>query len=845
MSDCLKLAKEAYTSQLGDEEIDQTYQELAKHYKTLQSDRSNLIADMSRFSDELTKDREYKLKKAKLRQILQMESILDNLQYEAAFRKAGHSVENSVTRSMQAKMAGSSWKTSRSNDNTYSRKLQAMDGFYREFSTDIQGQLSPLFLSKTGELPLVEALYNVAAGKDAIGPHGDLARIVRKYYDRYFDKLRSVGIDVTEREDRIAPNIHNAEKILKLSRQEKKLAKQLYGDAANPQYEFAFQRWNRLILDNIDEDKVFTARNVDKKNVKEVERFQRGAFDNIANRGKSTQEYVNFADKFEKERVYHWKDAQSLINYNDVFGNGAVQDSIVRELANGFGAIEVIKDWGTVPNDTLRKTLNAFDEHPEVLQRTNKAREKEKLSRLLKSMTSSEIDYPGTIDTITSALTTFETITKMGSAVLSSIPDIYNTSKIARQSGKGRFESIPGTLKTIVAGLSKEDQKVLSKWVNNSISVKLGQVSRFFVNPYSPTSTQSKLIHWMYKLNLLENWDQGNKGYAVSVISQHLAENRAIKFEELPTSDKEILDSYNISSEDWDMIRQSHVQIGSGRKEFITPDSIHQLDEQVLRDSLERQGIKNASPVRVQLYRDSIDRKLTTYFRDRQDHAITTPDIIDRDLLSFGIPPERQKTRAALRLMMQFKSFGVSMVRKTILPILRAKGATTNLESLFSGKSNWTGLAAMTVEVMALSYMATSLKNLSLGMSPPSLDHPDTWWQMFKSSMGIFAMAVEIDPRDLQSSIAHSALGPASADIEKASRLGYSAWNDWRQGHGFKSTEKSSYQFLKSNIPYNTFMTKWLWNHFLLNELEDEAYPGKRQRNLRQVKKDTGSEQLF
>jgi hypothetical protein len=41
------------------------------------------------------------------------------------------------------------------------------------------------------------------------------------------------------------------------------------------------------------------------------------------------------------------------------------------------------------------------------------------------------------------------------------------------------------------------------------------------------------------------------------------------------------------------------------------------------------------------------------------------------------------------------------------------------------------------------------------------------------------------------------------------------------------------------------FFTKWLTNHFFLNEMEDWAYPGKRQQDLQQLEEKTGARPLF
>lgn len=842
---CIETAKKAYGEALDNQDIESTYKALVRHQKMLEDGGTNILEGMNDYAKELSEQNEHANKEQLLQQLIATQSIIDNLQREQLFRDAGHTPQNSVIRSMMSKMTGSSWKVARSHDNTYSRKMQAADGFYREFAKDIQGELTPLFTSKAGQAELADAMYAHRSGNPVDSQYGKLASIIIKFQDRFYTKLRAVGVDITELEDRIAPNVHDATRMLALTADEKKVAAETYPKSASPYYEFAFQRWNKTILPLIDHDKVFRARNVDPENGTQVEEFQREAFDNLVNRGKVSQQNVNFANKFTKSRVYHWKNGESLTEYNNTFGNDAIQDAIMRELSHGFSMVEVIKDWGVNPDATIDRTLEVMDENPVVNQRTGKELESKKLKNIMRAMVSNESDYPGTVATVTNSMLAAEVVTKMGSVVPASISDLYNVASVARQAGKSRFESIPKAIGNFIFGMNKEDAKVLYRFVNTGISNKIGQVSRYYINPYSPSSIKGQFVHWMYKLNLLERWDNGNRGYTASVISQHIAENRGMAWEKLPDSDKEIMTSYGIEPTDWDLIRRSQVKIGKGTKEFITPDSIQDMSSDDVKAVLREHGVENPSETKVQSYKDAIERKLSTYFRDRLDHAVVNPDAYDHNLFTFGVPPERQIARAAIRVMTQFKKFGVSQFRKTVLPILREKGATTTAEMLYGGKSNWTGIGKMAVEMMALSYVVATVKNLSQGLSPPGLDKRSTWVKMLKNAAGVLELAVQIDPKDVVGSVAKTVAGPASGDVAKLSKMAYYFTTEASKGRGYKNTKKASYQFMRSNIPFNTFMTKWLWNHIFLNAMEDSAYPGKRQKDLRQVKKDTGARQLF
>lgn len=851
---CLETAKKAYKEDIDNQEIESVYDALLRHAKTAEKTGSNILEEMNNFSTELTEANERANKENLLQQLISMQAIVDNLQREELFRAAGHTPEQSVTRSLIAKMTGSTYRVARSRDNTYTRKIQASDGFYREFAEDIKGPLTPLFISKTGQVELADAMYSIRRGQKVDSAYGKLAEIVIKYQDRFYDRLRSVGVDITELDDRIAPNIHNIEKMMKLSDAEKKEAVELYAKPGtvgkinqwgDPYYEYAFQRWNRKALETIDHDKVFKARNVDPTNAKQVEAFQREAWDNLVNKGKVSQRNTNFANKFKKSRVYHWKDGASLIDYNNTFGNDAIQDSILRELSHGFGMIEVIRDWGVNPETTIDRTLNIMEENPIIKQRFNKELEAAHLKGVLRAMIASDVDYQGTVATIANTLKSGEVITKLGNVAITSVTDLAGISKVARQSGRSFLHAISNSIKNFIFGMSKADQAILYKYVNTGISNKLGSLARYAFNPYKPTSKMSQYVHWMFKLNFLERADNGNRGYVASVVSQHIAKNRNIPWEKLPESDKEIMGMYGIQPIDWEFIRNSNVKIGSRNKQFITPDSIQEMSDERMTELLAQFGVIEPSKTKIQAYKDSIERKLSTYFRDRIEHAIVTPDAFDKYLFTFGVPPERQIARAAIGVMLQFKQFGVAAYRRQILTTLREGGATNNLEMLYGGKSNWKGISILAVEMMGLAFVSMTLENAAKNLTPPGLDKPSTWWKMIKKSAGIWEIALNLDPKDLTGSLAKTAFGPVGSDAAKVARLGYNFATETAKGRGYQKTNKSAFQLVRGLIPFNTFMTKWLVNHFWLNGWEESSYPGKRQRDLRHLKQDTGATPLF
>lgn len=839
---CLESAKKSYRADVENSEIESVYDALVRHTKTAKDSGANLFEELNKYAEMKIRDNEQASKAMQLQNLISMQAVVDSLKYIELFDKAGHK-DQSVYRALKAKMSGSVYNVARSRDNTNSRMLQAREGFERDFAEKINNDLSPLFLSREGQPELAQAMIDYRQGKTTNTPYGRLANIIGEYQDKLVSGLRSVGIDINELDDRVAPNIHSAKEILKLSMKERSLAK----EEGKSNYEFARDRWKADIFPLLDADKTFTARGVDVNSKEEVDNFLNYAFDNLVNKGKVSQNQVSFSNKFKQPRVFHWKDADSLVKYNGSYGTGAIQDSIVRELAFGFARLELIKDFGVNPVAGLERTLRIVDENPKFFARSDKGKERKNLTNLLTSMMTNDADYPGTIAAIGAGLRAWEVITKLGAVVPASINDLRGISQIGAESGKSRLTSIPSALKHFVFGMSKTDKKILNRYMQSAIANKIGQVARYYVAPFAPRTVMSWAMHTMHKLNLLGRWDNGLRGYAVSLVSQDIAEHSHVPYEKLADSDKQILSSYNIGAEDWDMLRQSKVQIGSRNKKFITPDSVQDMDESILVDSLKRQGVKNISPERIQDFKNDIERKFATYFRDRQDHAVAYPDAIDKESLTFGVPPEKSALRAGIRIATQFKSFGLSQTRKIILPTIFKNGATTYGEAFnpLGGKSNWTGVAGMTVEFMVLGYISIALKNIAQGLSPPLLNKADTWVKMFRGAIGTLDLAFDFEAKDLLGSFARIVGGPVAGDITKLGKIGYAAYNKKPYETYGQATGRSTFNFVKNNIPFGIPPVKWVMNHLILNSWEDSVSPGKREKDLREIEQNQGAHHLF
>lgn len=847
---CLETTKKNYPD-ISKNDIEEMFKKINLRARVAQTAGENVAEVIQKFTKELVKKNEYNNKQKLIREINSAQAKINMQKMVNNFLDAGAPNNQAVLRAMESMIHGTIYKAAGSRDSAATKKMAAQIRFMGEFEKDM-GNLMPLFLSDEGQIDLANALFARKKGDSVPGDYGKMADVILKYYTMMGETLDQLGIPVVERLDRITPNVHIVDKMLDLTGKERTQARKIYtkesGFVGDPDYEAAFQKWNKEILPLLDHDAVFTENGFDKNDPAQVEAFQRKSFDELVNAGKASQEGVNFVNKFQKPRVYVWKDGESLVKYNNLYGNESIQDSIKKELINSFRYIEVIKDFGTTPERTMLEFLKEVDKDPRVAQRFNKAKEKDKLVTKMRDITMDASDFQGLAADIANALLTFEAATKLGNVVPSSIGDLTNISRIAREAGLSQWEGMFNVLKNFATGLSKEDQQILYQTVLTGQAAKLGQMSRYLNNPHQPRHWMQKIAHYAMRWNLLEPWDAANKAEASSIVARGLAKHRALSWAELPERVRDTYAIYNLDAVDWDMVRQSMVRIGKNKTEMIAPDSTRMLKNEVLGEALQRKGIA-PTPTKIAEYRDLLERKLLGYFRDAQAHAIVSPDVVERRALSLGVDPQLGWgiPYSALKVATQFKSFDIANIRRHWLSTLFGKGAMTWGDALnpMSGKWNWQGMGGLFTKMMAFAYLSDSLINLSQGLTPNDPRKLATWEKMIARTLGIFGRLGQFDIADIKGSMGKYLDSPIVSDLDKTGRLIYNLYQDYRKGLGYKKSKKAGLNLLRSTIPFPNPLTKWAFNHFWLSSLEEQVSPGKRQKRLDKIQQETGASQIF
>jgi hypothetical protein len=853
MIDCLNRAKEIYKDELTDSEMEDFYNSLVSQKNMLEETGSDLAQELTKFAAQGVKSLERGLKAKLLQEITTLRAVNNIVNQIDIFEKKG--IKNPVTRALLAKIGGSNLRIIGGRSSTELKMRESGITFLRNFSKDIDNELGPIWQSKKFEGQIVDALLKLNRKQENLINDPNMlriAKIVKNYQDRNLRGQREMGVDIHELDDRVTTNIHSERRMLKLTSEEKKSAVESYPEMEKIRayYNYARDRWKNFTLPLLDKRRVFTKNHIPLDDPQAIENFMDEVFDTLVNKGKVTQENVNVAKKLVQPRVLHWIDGESLIKYNEKFGTGSIQDSIIRELRLGFGRIEFMKDWGASPNTTLEKVMSTLEKDPTFFERPDKAKEMAKIQNLLNALTRSPAQFAGTVGEFFRNFRAFEYIAKLGMLVVKSLPDLGLLQQEAAMHGVPAFQAIGEAVRNAIVGMPKEEARALADLLKVGIEHHLGSLAKYDIeggtNKYIDFGLQKSM--W---LSGAERWDNALRATNDSIVARRLAQMKKVSWDQLVKDNRETLLMYDINKTDWEIIQQSSVKIGN-KKSFITPDSVQQVPDSAIMEALSKSGAKNINDVRIRQFKDNLESKLRQYFQDRADHVILRPGILDEYFLTLGFGiPQNDAARQTLKLFTQFKSYSVNFVRTPLGSALYGKGATNISEAMhFTGKGNLWGVTRLVSYMMALKYASMTIENLLLGYSPPSFDKPDTWVTMMSEAAGIYGMFTKIDPNDMIGSTAKSIAGPVFSDITKIVGAGYGLGSDLtnnlllNNNVGYSKTWKALDKLAKSTVPKYPY-SAYIWNNLIYSHIEDYANPGARQKYIDYMKQKHGAEPIF
>jgi hypothetical protein len=536
----------------------------------------------------------------------------------------------------------------------------------------------------------------------------------------------------------------------------------------------------------------------------------------------------NFASRSERSRVLHFQDAAAEHDYLKNFGN----DSNMLEEMIGF-ASRAAKDSGL---------MQVFGTNPgagfAIALRSAKIKDRGMVDQIQKQFleVSGETLRAGQSigAQIGAAARAWNTVTKLGGAMISSVNDLANrTSQLINFNGENYFTAWGKTFQSSIDALNPKTRKDATYLMGVASDAYISSLQANLSGGEALPGYISKSLGLFYKLNLQGPWTQINKQAQGMVLAADVGMRVNQGFNALDESFVNNFKRFGIREPEWNFIRNASEVAQDGRS-YVGFQNVFDMDDDMAVRIAKESGLiptgYSAAKERAIARKMKFDAatKLSVYYNDQVATAMLDPGARERAILLQGTHQDTAVGQA-LRLFAQFKMFPTSMITQSVQSTLYAKGATSVKDALIGPNSNKTGVVRLMADLTVLAYGGMVIKDLFNNKTPKDPRDPKTMQEAFLKG-GVGGVFGDLLIQDFDSRYGRGALsflaGPTFGQLDDIANLKTDT-TKYLSGDRKKAPTGAYARIAKNNIPGgNLFYTKAAIDHFFLYYINEKITPG-------------------
>lgn len=378
------------------------------------------------------------------------------------------------------------------------------------------------------------------------------------------------------------------------------------------------------------------------------------------------------AKKKEYDRVLHFKDGESIINYNKQYGNEdvfSIMDSHIRQQANEIAQLQIL---GPNPDATY-ENLKA------LARKDNMGTTEESLLDSLYNVSTGKVDGDDSVSLLDRFIAglggTFRAMqiaSKLGTATISAIADISNILVGGGYRGLSGIRMFGKGLDTLL----QEAVTIGKVGKNTELASRIGLISEFANasltnNRYAEMGTgfMQRRAENVLRGSGLNAWTNSLRVSFGLELAANFAENFGKKFDDIPFS--RMLEEYGITEKEWDIIRKSQPKQIEKAK-FLDVNKLYDIDE-------------------------NLGYRISEMINQEVNAFVVAPNYRARVFTTWGAKKGTFKGEAA-RNMMLFRSFSISV---TMMHLNRMGTMNTSSKVLYGMGVLTTGVVFGTISLWA------------------------------------------------------------------------------------------------------------------------------------------------
>lgn len=546
---------------------------------------------------------------------------------------------------------------------------------------------------------------------------------------------------------------------------------------------------------------------------------------------------ANLAKRLSAERALHFKDADAWADYNAMYGSGSLRESLLSGLERTAHSTAMMRTLGTNPaamvDSIIAEVERTLADNPEGLRKLSEARRMLD-NRLAEIDGRTRIPANRLLARAASNIRAWESMAKLGGAVISAVTDLPLYASEMRYQGRSLLASLGEGIAGLVKGRGSAEQREILASLGVFFDSMRGELtSRFSAND-DLGGRMSRLQGLFFKVNGLAWWTDTMRASAALAMSHRLALHRETAWGVLGDDLRRTLGLFGIDGEKWNIIRAAATDQADGRA-YLTPDAVEALPDEAFAPYLVARDIE-ATPARVRDLRDEIAGQLRQYVLDRMEFAVINPDARTRAVMRQGTRPGTIDGEL-LRFIGQFKAFPIAVLQKAVGREVYGRGtdADTLVKALRSGNGEFLGLAQLIVWSTIFGYGAMSAKDLLKGRTPRPPDDPKTWLAAMAQggAFGIYGDFLFGEANRMGGGIVASLAGPVLGGGTEAV---FDVWTRLRDGD---DAAAATFRHAINNTPFlNLFYTRMVLDYAILYRIQESMNPGYLRRLERRVERE-------
>lgn len=289
----------------------------------------------------------------------------------------------------------------------------------------------------------------------------------------------------------------------------------------------------------------------------------------------------NLAKKASESRSLHPNSAEAWTKYNDVAGPGSLMEAIVGKLNHASRTAALMEKFGTNPRAMFDRVIaDARDFALRKGDTIDKRLSQGGFTSRLFDVADGTVDIPANVSAaqISSAVRAYESWTKLGGAVISSLGDIATAAGELNYQGENFFSALGKQVNEVFAQFTDDGMR---REMADLIGVGFDTILQDAASRMTSADTATyrwahKVTNLFFKLNVLSAWTNGGERAISSVMGRKLAMLKGTAWKDMPAELANVLNLYDIGEKEWDLIRKHGIYDVKGT-EIVAGDMLRDM----------------------------------------------------------------------------------------------------------------------------------------------------------------------------------------------------------------------------------------------------------------------------